>query len=62
MIYNKNMKALRNYRIKFHCQLGAIGMLAVVGLIAICGEPDAPRAFLEINQKTVYEYESEKDY
>ena len=34
------MKALRNHRIKFHCQLGLIGMLATVGLIAVCGEPD----------------------
>lgn len=35
------MKVLRNYRIKFHCQLGVIGLLAAVGLIAMCGEPDA---------------------
>ena len=34
------MKTLRNHMIKFHCQLGLIGMLAVVGLIAVCGEPD----------------------
>ncbi|MBO4689636.1 MAG: hypothetical protein J5621_02045 [Paludibacteraceae bacterium] len=35
------MKALKNYRIKFHCQLGVIGLLATTGLLAICGEPDA---------------------
>ena len=34
------MKAMKRHRIKFHCQLGVIGMLATLGLIALCGEPD----------------------
>lgn len=35
------MKATKHYRIKFHCRMSVIGMLAVIGLMAICGEPDA---------------------
>ena len=34
------MKTLKQHRIKFHCQMGVIGTLATVGLMAICGEPD----------------------
>ena len=34
------MKRSSNYRIKFHSQLSVIGMLASIGLFAICGEPD----------------------
>ena len=33
------MKAIKNYRMKFHCRMSVIALLGVVGMIAICGEP-----------------------
>ena len=39
------MKAMKQYRIKFHCQMSLIGILATIGLFAVCGEPDECLAF-----------------
>ena len=39
------MKALRIYRLRFHGQMFVIGILAMVGLMALGGEPDESLAF-----------------
>ena len=31
---------MRQHRMRFHSQMGVIGTLASIGLIALCGEPD----------------------
>ena len=41
------MKAIKNYRVKFHCRLSVIALLGVVGLIALCGEPVDESRWLE---------------
>ncbi len=41
------MKAMKNYRLKFHFRLGVISLLGVVGLIALCGEPADESRWLE---------------
>lgn len=41
------MKAIKNYRVKFHCRLSVIALLGVIGLIAICGEPVNESRWLE---------------
>ena len=41
------MKAIKNYRVKFHCRMSVIALLGVIGLIAICGEPVNESRWLE---------------
>lgn len=41
------MKAIKNYRVKFHCRMSVIALLGVIGLIAICGEPVDESRWLE---------------